>query len=189
MRSRDYDQSVAESAAHHARSKTFSGSLLAPHADDLKAICNDEGIKTVLDYGCGKAKEWQGNELANRLGVEVALYDPAVPEHADERLVAAGEHYDLVILSHVLFWVPLADLQAWVLPRIYQLATKAVFIVETIGEPKKKFLSNEAAHPRGLHAIDWIELLVPLTRDGIRTTLVTEYRAADKTIYAGTWEL
>jgi hypothetical protein len=189
MSSREYDRSVAEHTEHHERSKTFSGSLLVPHIPAVLALADAEECASGLDYGCGKGVQYAEGIFESQLGFVMAKYDPAVQEFADEGLVAAGQHYDLVILSHVLFWIPSADLTNWVLPRIYQLARKAVFVVETVGDPKKKFLTNEAAHPRGLHAIDWIDLLLPHTRDGIVTQLVTEYRAADRTIYAGVWRL
>lgn len=173
MRSGGYDQSVAESAAHHARSKTFSGSLILPYEPELRAMVDRHEIKTALDYGCGKAIGWREG-LAGRLGLdELTLFDPAVPEFA-EYGGDWGESYDLVILCSVLFWIPTADL-GWVLDRVYRMATKAVFIAEKIGDPKKRFLSDEDSHPRGLTSDDWATLIAAHRKPGIETTLATRH--------------
>lgn len=193
---RAYSVSIAEQTAHHERSKTFSGSLLAPHMPAIGKLIRERGYKTALDYGCGKAKVWDTPDDGSKALQTVldlrglTLYDPCVPQYADEKALAEGHVYDLVILSHVLFWIPLEDLKAWVLPRIYRLARGTVFIAETIGDEKKRILSDRGAHPRGLHAIDWIELLLPFqSDDGPETVLVTEYRGSDTRIYAGRWSL
>ncbi|HEY5410272.1 MAG TPA: hypothetical protein VIJ94_06045, partial [Caulobacteraceae bacterium] len=122
----------------------------------------------------------------------LTLYDPCVPEFASERGLEDDCRYDLVILSHVLFWIPVSDLHRWVLPRIYRLAKKVVLVVETIGEAKKQILSQPDLHPRGLHAVDWIDLLIPHQAEGPNgavTRLVTEYRGLDGRVYAGEWRL
>lgn len=172
MRSRHYDRSVAESAAHHARSKTFSGSLIVPYEAELKTMVGRLGIETALDYGCGKAVGWREG-LAARVGIaKVTLYDPCVPEFASEALLEADASFDLVILCSVLFWIPAVDLP-WVLDRVYSLATKAVFIAEKLGPPKKRFLSEEEAHPRGWSQSAWMDLIGRHRRPGIETTLAT----------------
>lgn len=197
----EYRQSVEDQRAHHERSKTFSGSLLQSHVCELRGLVRDLGVKTILDYGCGKAVAWttpfkamgEYRTMQEHLGVPIAnvdLWDPAVPGKDWE--LREGATYDLVILSHVLFWIPLADLQAWVLPKVYRHARLAVVVIETIGEEKKRFLSNREAHPRGFHALDWIDLLLPVHLEARRpeTRLCTEYRAkADGRIRAGWWKL
>lgn len=191
MPSEAYKTSVRESTEHHARSKTFSGSLLLPHIDSVVAMSEAEGCESGLDYGCGKGVQFDPQyALSERLGYRLARYDPAVPAFTDSRLVdPVHAKYDMVILSHVLFWIPTEDLTGWVLPLVYRLANKAVFVVETIGKPKKKFLSEPEKHPRDLQAIDWLEFLLPHQREGVTTRLVTEYRRSDGRISAGYWNL
>lgn len=195
MPSAAYVQSVIEQTAFHARSKTFSGSLLEPHLPLVDDMRRRNSCLTVLDYGCGKAKCWAppadgSKTLQLRMGIGgLTLYDPCVPGFDDERLVDGGQSYDLVLLSHVLFWIPLEDLREWVLPRIFRLARKAVLVVETIGDEKKRILSDRDAYPRGLHATDWLELLLPYQRSGLETTLVTEYRLSNGRIASGEWQL
>lgn len=193
-----YRRSVEEQLAHHARSKTFSGSLLMAHRAKLERLVAELEIKTALDYGCGKAVGWAppadgGPTLQKQLDIRgLTLFDPCVPEFASERGLEEDCHYDLVILSHVLFWIPMDDLAGWVLPLVYRLATKAVLVIETIGEPKKHILSQPELHARGLHAVDWIDLLLPhqmAAAGGAQTRLITEYRALNGRIYAGEWRL
>lgn len=187
----DYAASVEDSRRHHATSKTFSGSLVNSYRDTIATLARAVGATSMLDYGCGKGAQYEDGSFEEKLGFKAAKYDPAVPGFDRPELVAEGKVYDFVLLSHVLFWIPLADLRAWVLPKIYRHARKAVIVIETIGDPKKRFLRAEHLHPRGLHAIDWIDLLVPFHNEARRpeTHLCTEYRALDGRIRAGWWRL
>lgn len=192
-----YQQSVAEQTAHHARSKTFSGSLMIPHLEHLIALSQRLHCRSALDYGAGKLVQYETNIFPHRsdgpwhfetlLGYDVFKYDPAVPGIMTPP--EFGQTFDLVFVSHVLFWIPIEDLRAWVLPLIFAMANKAVFIAEDIGEEKKRILSNRDAHPRGLHAVDWIDLLLPYKRPGQEVHLHTGYRAMDGRIYGGRWVL
>lgn len=202
MPSAAYDQSVADQQAHHGRSKTFSGSLLIPHRYWLAAMSRRLNATSALEYGCGKGTQytepmlinagavgplWQSFE--NVLGYTVTKYDPCIPEFAEDPEPCSG--YDIVIVSHVLFWIPTEDLRAWVLPRIFGLARKAVFFAEKVGPEKKRFLTDRGAHPRDLHAIDWIDMLMPdrIEHPELECHLATSYRAMDGRLITGRWEL
>lgn len=73
----------------------------------VSKVCNQYGVEELLDYGCGKAN------LATHLDVDhamqVQLYDPAIPEWADEpepcEMVACIdvlEHIEPSLLDNVL---------------------------------------------------------------------------------------
>ena len=89
----------------HQNPNTWTGSHLRDyHIGAISELIQQQGIKTVLDYGCGKAlfhqKEWNAT-----------LYDPAVPEYSNE---PTGK-FDLVICTDVLEHIPEEDI-----PRIVQ---------------------------------------------------------------------
>lgn len=202
MPSAAYERSIADQRQHHATSKTFSGSLVVPHMPRLLELFGQLGVTSALDYGCGKGAQYaaqlsipQGahallrgtfEELAH---LKVTKFDPCVPLFFDPP--KSHERFDAVLVSHVLFWIPLEDLEAWVLPLLFSHARKLLFVVETIGDEKKRILSDRDAHPRGLHAVDWINLLLKFmpAKGGPDVRLVTEYRADDERIYAGEWRL
>jgi hypothetical protein len=203
MPSEAYAKSVAEQRAHHAESKTFSGSLVIPRIPRIVELARAAGCSTGLDYGCGKGVQYdtpvslaQGAHSLERGTLEELLrfkltkFDPCVPAFDQEP--RADARFDLVVVSHVLFWIPTEDLKAWVLPRLHQHARKLLVIVEKLVEPggeKKRMVSDREAHPRFEHAVQWVDLLLPFGRRGLDVRLISEYRAADGRIYPGEWAL
>lgn len=196
-----YGQSVADSTAHHARSKTFSGSLVLPHAEWLVAMSKRLGAHSMLDYGCGKGVQYSeefmvddglngllSHTLEQMLGYNVDKFDPAWPPFSEPP--APEAKFDIVVLSHVLFWIPTDDLW-WVLRRCMAHANKAIFITEKVGDEKKRFLTDRDAHPRGLHAIDWIDLIMPVREEfpEVECHLATSYRTAAERLVQGRWVL
>jgi hypothetical protein len=189
-----YSRSLAESAVQHTSSKTFSGSFLRPHKPWLMELAARLQIASVLDYGAGKGVQWawrdpaDGKTMAEAGHFEVACYDPAYPPFATE---PAGK-FDLVICSHTLAWIPVAD-HDWVLERIFGFATKAVFIAERIGERKKVHVLGEpGAHPSGRWtSLDWIEAIEParLRHPRIETHLAVRYESASHGRYTGRFVL
>jgi len=146
-----YKLALADSKHHHKISKTFSGSLMRPYAGIIKNIIDTHGCKTVLDYGCGKAVQYEwvsekgdvipvGMTIEEHWGLSVTKYDPAYPKFSAE---PQGK-FDLVICTNTLCFIPIVDLP-WVIDRLYSLASKALFISEQLGRPGKKLVFNNAA--------------------------------------------
>jgi 2-polyprenyl-3-methyl-5-hydroxy-6-metoxy-1,4-benzoquinol methylase len=92
------------------------------------------GAETVLDYGSGKGS------LKRALGLPVAEYDPAVPEHAAEPVAA-----DLVVCSDVLEHIEPECLDE-VLDHLKQLAKKVGFFVIATRPAKKHLDDGRNAH-------------------------------------------
>jgi len=153
MFSKDYDTCLKECTEHHARSKTFSGSLVLPHAQEIKDLIKEFDVKCILDYGCGKGVQYEGEQsLEVFWGVPVTKYDPAVPKYEN---VPEGV-FDLVICSHVLMWLPKEDIET--VKRImasYTLGNGIIYIANKIAPVKKQILSNPSACPREWEEEDW----------------------------------
>lgn len=165
MPSRQYDAAVAEGRAHHGESKTYSGSLMRVHVPFLTDLIERLGVRSALDYGCGKGVQyrWQipeqgGRTIEQLWGFEVRKYDPCWPPYAHEP--PRHGQFDLVICTHTLALIPLADLN-WVLDRLYGFAGKAVFIAEKIGERKKREVAQAAERPIGWTVGQWLDRIAP----------------------------
>lgn len=81
------DDLIAQYRQMHASSPDmFAGMSLMPHIHRIKRLIDQTGAKTILDYGCGKGRQYErpitvGKETYPNLeaywGVEVTKYDPA----------------------------------------------------------------------------------------------------------------
>lgn len=142
MPSADYGRAVAEATAHHALHKTYSGKFLRPHKPVLTEIIDRLGVKSALDYGCGKGAQYtwvdplDGKTLEQAWGFPVTKYDPAWPPFAADPVGT----FDLVICTHVLGSIPIKDLD-WAFSRMYGLSNKAVYLAEKIGPIGKTALT------------------------------------------------
>lgn len=169
--SKAYAEALAQATEHHLTSKTYSGKFLRPHAPIIKRLIDQVDAKYVLDYGCGKAKQYdwvshgdeasipKGMRIDQFWGVDISLYDPAYPPLAEtepERLLDIIAHhsegrvgqFDITLVTHVLGSIPIGDLVGWVLPRLENLTKHAVYIAEKIGDVGKQVFDETAAMPR-----------------------------------------
>lgn len=121
---------------------TFDGKSLAPWIKYLKKIINNSNSKSILDYGCGKAKFYNNEiELEGKKykGVgdywdlaEVKLFDPGIEEYSKY----PNKNYDGVICTDVLEHIGIADLEK-VVEDIFNFSNKFVFfVISTILDKK-----------------------------------------------------
>lgn len=146
---------------HESQSKTFSGQFTWKNRHLIKDIIDEFGIETILDYGCGKGKQYYENndELGQSLeqywGIVTTKYDPGVRKFSKE---PRGK-FDLVICVQVLGSIPRDDIP-WVVDRLYGFANKAVFVAERLGTPRKQIYASmvdDMAH--GMTEKEWVDLL------------------------------
>lgn len=183
--SKDYLKALEQAKLVHREYDCYSGKFLRPHANEIKNIIERLGIKSILDYGCGKGKQYlwandDGETLEELWGVKVTKYDPAVPEfEADPQ----GK-FDLVICTHVLGCIPEQDLP-WVVTRIFGYANKAVYIAEGISDTPAKAKKGGGLPPcpLGRSALDWIDLLSPYKPEGVELHVAIRYRMPDRTVF------
>src|SRR3990167_6811843 len=157
-----YYRALALTKRHHAaQDKTFSGRFTWKQRKRIKAIIDRHEVRSILDYGCGKGKQYQdrdpatGQSLVEYWGVRPVLYDPGVPQYAAE----PEGNFDLVFCVQVLGSIPAADLPA-IIDRLYRFAGKAIFVAERIKMPRKKIfadMQNEMPHGRSVEW--WMEML------------------------------
>ena len=180
--SQSYFAALSLTRAHHAeQNKTFSGQFTWKQRHRIRALIERFGATSMLDYGCGKGKQYdparnrdaEGRSLEEFWGIAPFRYDPGVPAYAAEP--PPGAKFDLVICVQVLGSIPLADLP-WVIDRLYAFAGKAIFVAERITMPRKRiFATMQAEMPHGLAEERWVELL---RRDG-GLPLIAMFREPD----------
>lgn len=179
-----YHEAVKQAAAHHAQSKTYSGMFLRPHAAQIKALIDRLQVKSILDYGCGKGKQYEwvshddatgtpkGQTLEQFWGMSVTRFDPCWPPYAAR---PAGR-FDLVLCTHVLGSIPIGDLNIakW---DIYRFAEKAVYIAEKIGPIGKRVFEGAQLARGEEHGSfarrGWEVALRPQGRPGLEVWLST----------------
>ncbi len=106
------------------------GSKIRPQRfDQVRALAEDLGCRSILDYGCGKGA------LARHVE-NVRNYDPALPEFAADPAPA-----DLVVSIDVLEHIELDCLKA-VLAHIRALALKGAFLIVTTRPDGSKTLPD-----------------------------------------------
>ena len=138
---------------------TFDGKSLAHWIQHLKKIINNSNSKTILDYGCGKAKYYNNKIQVGRKyykGVadyweleEVKLFDPGVEEYQNY----PTKKYDGVICTDVLEHVSIADLDN-VVQDILGFSNKFVFFVISTILDKKTLDDGRNVH-QTVKSEDW----------------------------------
>lgn len=120
----------------------FTGKSLKPHIDDITKLIKDLNIKSVLDYGCGGASHYQGDELSKLWGdVEITLYDP----YNDKYKTKPNKFVDLVICTDVMEHIPEEDVRD-VLIDIINYADRAIYFCICTKEAKKNLPDGRNAH-------------------------------------------
>ena len=144
----------------------FPGQSLTEHVGHLMQLVHEYGVRTMLDYGCGKAMLYRpvndirlGDGRAftcvqELLGVEVTLYDPA---YLPYRQRPQGS-YDLVVCTDVLEHCAEEDLP-WILDDLFAFAGKALFANIACYPAKKTLPNGENAHCT-VQPPDWWEALI-----------------------------
>jgi hypothetical protein len=206
MFSEKYHEAVARARAHHLASKTYSGRLLRPHALFLYNLIQRYGVRSVLDYGCGKGQQYTwvsdgktadvpaGQTIEQYWGLNVDKFDPAWPPFAEMPPKRHQPHgWDLVLCTHVLGSVPLVDLPRF-LRHVAGHANDVLYIAEKVGEVGKQVNPDAEEFPRFSRA-QWVEAIrssLPSptctvwlsTRERVRDAVITT-----RHIVAGPWPL
>ena len=133
--------------------KTFSGRSLVPHLDALKAAIDGLQLRTLLDYGCGKAKAHETAQLetpdgkvlrglTDVLGVEsITLYDPGYEPYSE---LPSGT-FDGVVCTDVLEHIPEEDTD-WVVDELFGYADKFLLCTVACYPASKKLPNGDNAH-------------------------------------------
>ncbi len=163
-----YQQMHSEGDAINAieAEKTFDGNSLTSHVQAIGNCIRMSQSKTLLDYGCGKARVYENAEAQSPDGQtvkglkaiwgldEISLYDPG---YAPYQGYPTGQ-YDAVISTDVLEHITKEDMD-WVVAEILGFAQKFVFL-NIACYPAKKILPNgENAHITQESPGWWLDLI------------------------------
>lgn len=138
----------------------FDGRSLSVHVSTIMALLRQFGSKTLLDYGAGKAKDYegligivQGREVRGLKALwnldEIRLYDPGYAPHAT---LPEGQ-FDAVICTDVLEHIPEEDIP-WVLDELFGYARHFVYASVAIYPAAKTLPNGENVHVT-LKPVDW----------------------------------
>lgn len=118
----------------------FQGLSVLRHVKSIRALAQEVGAKTMLDFGCGRGDAYRSpHKLHHHLGIhrsDVTLYDPAF--RPDDRLPTG--QFDLVVCSDVLEHIPEEEVEEFV-ARLFGYAKKAVW-ASVCCRPAKKFFAD-----------------------------------------------
>jgi hypothetical protein len=132
--------------------KTFPGSSLLPQAARIKRMIDLAGATTILDYGCGKGKQYDLRNIAlagerfesivEYWSVDyVHCYDPC---YVPLSILPQGK-FDGVICTDVLEHCPEEDLP-WIIDELFSFATRFVFANVASHPAQKRLPNGENAH-------------------------------------------
>ena len=126
----------------HEDKNHFRGYSLKQYLPEISALIRDSNIKTVLDYGCGKAELHDAHRLKPLWKLELLdKYDPGVVEWC----TPPTRSYDLVVCTDVLEHIEEEDLDQ-ILRHIYSLTNKVLFASISTRPASKKLPDGTNAH-------------------------------------------
>ena len=130
---------------------TFDGKSLRPWIKHIKDLINFTNSKSILDYGCGKAKFYNNKISINEKKYtnisdywkidEIKLFDPGVKEYE----IYPNKKYDGVICTDVLEHIHLTDLKI-VVEDIFNFSNKFVFFVISTALDQKLLFDGRNVH-------------------------------------------
>jgi hypothetical protein len=127
---------------HEQKPKYFKGYSLQQYVFEIGSFIQRTNIRTLIDYGCGKAGVWNDWDLKDLWKLdEVVLWDPGVEEY----ITKPTEPRDLVICIDVLEHVP-EHLVDEVLADMCSLANKAIFCNVSTRPASKHLIDGSNAH-------------------------------------------
>jgi len=150
--------------------KTFPGQSLPPQAPNIKRLIKATGAQTILDYGCGKGRQYfphrirdaeEGTEypdIRSFWGVrDIRCYDPGYTPYTE---LPTGT-FDGVICTDVLEHCPEEDM-AWIVGELFQYATKFVYANVACFPARKRLPSGGNAHCTIKSVRWWEDVILPI---------------------------
>lgn len=132
----------------------FTGGSLLIHLRRIKEIILKEKIKTILDYGCGKAT---GHKKL--LTESVTLYDPYYEPYSKK----PEGVFDMVICTDVMEHVPEDEVEE-VLRTLIDHTGKVLFLAISTKPAKKKFANGENVHVT-VRTESWWNAIIRITEE------------------------
>jgi len=133
------NQALDETLARNYASEDlkFLGLTIMQFAPSLRSLFSAYGIRTCLDYGCGRAGAWKNPAFKESFGLDrLILYDPYVPEYN----TLTDSKVDAVIACDVAEHIPPHRLSEF-FRRMFLRARKLV-VFTFCSRPSSKFFSD-----------------------------------------------
>ena len=144
-----YDIYLEQAKLYHQEDKIWQGTSIINYIPKINQIIKDKDIKSILDYGCGKArhhpKEWNAIK-----------YDPAIQEYQNK----PQDKYDLVISTDVLEHIPVENLKQTI-EEIFGYSNKWVFVSVCCRKAEAILPNGYNAHATIESAKWWRDLFKP----------------------------
>ena len=144
-----YDIYLEQAKLYHQEDKIWQGTSIINYIPKINQIIKDKDIKSILDYGCGKArhhpKEWNAIK-----------YDPAIQDYQNK----PQDKYDLVISTDVLEHIPVENLKQTI-DEIFGYSNKWVFVSVCCRKAEAILPNGYNAHATIESAKWWRELFKP----------------------------
>lgn len=146
--------------------KTFPGTSLMAQVHRVRALIQNTGALTVLDYGAGKGKQYAPQPVRDAGGQqwpsvidywdieEVVCYDPCYPPFSKY----PDGKFDGVISTDVLEHCPEEDIP-WIIEEMFNFAQRFVFANVACYPARKRLPSGENAHCTIKPVKWWSELI------------------------------
>lgn len=144
-----YDIYLEQAKLYHQEDKIWQGTSIINYIPKINQIIKDKDIKSILDYGCGKAKhhpkEWNAIK-----------YDPAIQDYQNK----PQDKYDLVISTDVLEHIPVDNIQQTI-DEIFGYSNKWVFVSVCCRKAEAILPNGYNAHATIESAKWWRDLFKP----------------------------
>jgi hypothetical protein len=155
---------------------TFPGLSIEPQLARIKALVERTGADTILDYGCGKGRQYEPREITDAAGEvspsvidywgigEVVCYDPCYEPYSK---LPEGK-FDGVICTDVLEHCPEQDVP-WIIGELFGYATRFVFANVACFPARKRLPNGENAHCTIRPVAWWVDLVqkIALPQPGV----------------------
>jgi 2-polyprenyl-3-methyl-5-hydroxy-6-metoxy-1,4-benzoquinol methylase len=155
-----YESLIEATKFHAANENNWCGEALAEYKHEVYKTIEDNNVKTILDYGCGKAKFHKilfNNKQVpgSPMNVTIEGYDPAVPMYSKK----PEKQYDMALCVDVMEHVQ-EDKVEEVLKDLFSLG-KFVFLTITCYPAQQILLNGKNAHYTIKEPSWWDEKLLP----------------------------
>ena len=154
----------------HLKASTYKGYSLKSNIEYINKIINENNINSLLDYGCGKAMEYN-HDLYIKNNLDIFLYDPYFSKYSR----SPTSKYDLTVCTDVMEHVERNSLEK-TLKNVEKFTKKIVFFSISTRLAKKNLPDGRNAHVTIMKEHEWCKIL----KDHIKKNIDIYVRFDDK---------
>ena len=149
-----------------AGKKYKGGSTLRKYVDEIASIVKGTDTRTILDYGCGRGRQYIDDKMHEAWGIMPTLFDPGVAGLDD---LPVGQ-FDGVICTGVLEHIPRGELPT-AFSNLAGYARKWCFIAIGIALAHRRLPDGTNAHVTVKPPDWWQQKLEPVFNGGVELHL------------------